>query len=57
MCGRFVLSDKKIIKELTDCLKEFNLTELEYTEKDIKVKRIAAGSYKEEFIFEKNNYI
>ena len=30
--------DKKIIKELTDCLDEFNLTELEYTEKDIKIK-------------------
>ena len=30
--------DKKIIKELTDCLKEFNLTELEYTAKDIKIK-------------------
>ena len=30
--------DKKIIKELTDCLKEFNLTEIEYTEKDIKIK-------------------
>ena len=30
--------DKKIIKELTDCLKEFNLTELEYTEKDTKIK-------------------
>ena len=30
--------DKKIIKELTDCLNEFNLTELEYTEKDTKIK-------------------
>ncbi len=30
--------DKKIIKELTDCLDEFNLTELEYTDKDIKIK-------------------
>ena len=30
--------DKKIIKELTDYLSEFNLTEIEYTEKDIKVK-------------------
>ena len=29
--------DKKIIKEL-DCLDEFNLTELEYTEKDTKIK-------------------
>ena len=30
--------DKKIIKELTDCLDEFSLTELEYTEKDTKIK-------------------
>ncbi len=30
--------DKKIIKELTDYLKEFNLTEIEYTEKDTKIK-------------------
>ena len=30
--------DKKIIKELTDCLNEFYLTELEYTEKDTKIK-------------------
>ena len=30
--------DKKIIKELTDCLKEFGLTELEYTEKDTQIK-------------------
>ena len=30
--------DKKIIKELTDCLDEFNLNELEYTDKDVKIK-------------------
>ena len=30
--------NKNIIKELTDYLNEFNLTEIEYTEKDIKVK-------------------
>ena len=30
--------DKKIIKELTDYLDEFNLTELEYTTKDTKIK-------------------
>ena len=30
--------DKKIIKELTEYLKEFNLTEIEYTEKDTKIK-------------------
>ena len=29
--------DKKIIKELSDYLDEFNLTELEYTEKDTKI--------------------
>ena len=30
--------DKKIIKELTEYLDEFNLTELEYTVKDTKIK-------------------
>ncbi len=30
--------DKQIIKELTDYLNEFNLTEIEYTEKDTKIK-------------------
>ena len=30
--------DKKIIKELSSYLDEFNLTELEYTEKDKKIK-------------------
>ena len=30
--------NKKIIKELSDCLNEFNLTELEYTDKDTKIK-------------------
>ena len=30
--------NKKIIKELSDYLDEFNLTELEYTEKDMKIK-------------------
>ena len=30
--------DKKIIKELTDYLNEFNLTEIEYTDKDTKIK-------------------
>ena len=30
--------DKNIIKELSDYLKEFNLTEIEITEKDTKVK-------------------
>jgi len=30
--------NRNIIKELTEYLNEFNLTEIEYTEKDIKVK-------------------
>ena len=30
--------DKKIIKELNDYLEEFNLTEIEITEKDTKIK-------------------
>jgi len=30
--------DKNIIKELTDYLNEINLTEIEYTEKDTKIK-------------------
>ena len=30
--------DKKIIKELSDYLEEFNLTEIEITEKDTKIK-------------------
>ena len=30
--------DKNVIKELSDYLDEFNLTELEYTEKDTKIK-------------------
>ena len=30
--------DKKVIKELTEYLDEFNLTELEYTVKDTKIK-------------------
>ena len=30
--------NKNIIKELTDYLNEFNLTEIEYTDKDTKIK-------------------
>ena len=30
--------DKKIIKELNEYLEEFNLTEIEITQKDIKIK-------------------
>ena len=33
-----MIIDKKIIKELTDYLNEFNLTEIEYTDKDTKIK-------------------
>jgi len=32
--------NKNIIKELTDYLNEFNLTEIEYTEKDTKIKML-----------------
>ena len=38
--------NKKLIKELVDCLEENNLTELEYSEKDIKIK-VARNSFKE----------
>tara|TARA_B100000989_G_C19296002_1_gene366383 strand:- start:22 stop:438 length:417 start_codon:yes stop_codon:yes gene_type:complete len=38
--------DKKLIKELVDCLDENNLSELEYSEKDIKIK-VAKNSLKE----------
>ena len=37
--------DKKIIKELTDYLNEFNLTEIEYTDKDTKIKVSKSNSY------------
>ncbi len=36
--------NKNIIKELNDYLDEFNLTEIEYTEKDVKVK-VSKSSY------------
>ena len=36
--------DKKLIKELTDYLSEFNLTEIEYSEKDFKIKVSKASS-------------
>ena len=35
--------NKNIIKELNDYLEEFNLTEIEYTEKDVKVKVSKSG--------------
>ncbi len=37
--------DKKLIKELTDYLSEFNLTEIEYSEKDFKIKVSKASSF------------
>ena len=37
--------DKNIIKELTDYLNEFNLTEIEYTDKDTKIKVSKSTSY------------
>ncbi len=36
--------DKKLIKELTDYLNEFSLTEIEYSEKDFKIKVSKATS-------------
>ena len=36
--------DKKLIKELTEYLNEFNLTEIEYSEKDFKIKVSKASS-------------
>ena len=36
--------NKKIIKELKDCLDEFNLNEIEYSEKDYKIKVSKASS-------------
>tara|TARA_B100001996_G_C18560469_1_gene554397 strand:+ start:228 stop:662 length:435 start_codon:yes stop_codon:yes gene_type:complete len=38
--------EKKIIKELSDYLDEFNLTEIEYTDKDLKVKVSKSQNYK-----------
>ena len=38
--------NKKLINELVNCLEENKLTELEYSEKDIKIK-IARNSFKE----------
>ena len=30
--------NRNLIKELTECLEEFELAEIEYSEKDVKVK-------------------
>ena len=48
--------DKKLIKELTDYLNEFNLTELEYGNNDLKIKvskSISTNSYQ---TIDKKNY-
>jgi acetyl-CoA carboxylase biotin carboxyl carrier protein len=37
--------DKNIIKELTDYLNEFDLTEIEYTDKDTKIKVSKSNSF------------
>ena len=51
--------EKKLIKELVDYLKEFNLTELEYSEKDTKIKvsrqTKVSQNISPEITIEKNN--
>ena len=47
--------NKNIIKELTDYLNEFNLTEIEYTEKDTKIKVSKSNSPKSEQLQTTNN--
>ena len=51
--------NKKLIKELVDCLEEFKLTELEYSEKDTKIKVSRQSKVSQnitpEIIIEKNN--
>ena len=51
--------NKKLIKELVDCLEEFKLTELEYSEKDTKIKVSRQGKVSQnitpEITIEKNN--
>ena len=51
--------NKKLIKELVDYLEEFKLTELEYSEKDIKIKvsrqTKVSQNISPEIIIEKNN--
>ena len=46
--------DKKIIKELTDYLNEFNLTELEYSDNQTSVK--VSKATKSNFLKENNNH-
>ena len=51
--------NKKLIKELVDCLEEFKLTELEYSEKDTKIKvsrqTKVSQNISPEITIEKNN--
>ena len=51
--------NKKLIKELVDCLEEFKLTELEYSEKDTKIKVSRQSNVSQnitpEITIEKNN--
>ena len=51
--------NKKLIKELVDCLEEFKLTELEYSEKDTKIKVSRQSKVSQnitpEITIEKNN--
>ena len=47
--------DKKIIKELTDYLNEFNLTELEYGNNDLKIKVSKSNPVSSTFQLEPQN--
>jgi acetyl-CoA carboxylase biotin carboxyl carrier protein len=47
--------DKKLIKELTDYLNEFNLTELEYGDNDTKIKVSKSNSVSSHIISEAKN--
>ena len=47
--------DKKLIKELTDYLNEFNLTELEYGDNDTKIKVSKSNSVSSHAILEDKN--
>ena len=45
--------DKKLIKELTDYLNEFNLSELEYGDKELKIKVSKINSLKNNISYDK----
>ena len=47
--------DKKLIKELTDYLNEFNLTELEYGDNDTKIKVSKSNSISSHIVTEDKN--